>query len=313
MDSAGVIMKTRPDKKSGSGRPCLWMQAGVVSKKYCRFDYHCAICRYDKVMRTIARENREAKEAGVFLAGNRGKIVSWKDKLRLLPLSKRPCVHHMKGHITFRICNKDYHCGKCDFDQFFEEQYCIHTVLSPVEAVQVKGFTVPQGYYFHYGHAWAKIEKDAYVRVGVDDFALRLFGPFDRIETPLLGGKVRQSQPHIRFARGRLSAEMLSPISGTVTAVNSRLREDGRLAGSAPYSEGWVMMVKPDALRVELKELMIQDETKQFISGQVDLLYKEIDAAAGIVAADGGYLSDDIFGHLPDADWKHLTRIFLQT
>jgi len=37
-----------------------------------------------------------------------------------------------------------------------------------------------------------------------------------------------------------------------------------------------------------------------------------IEETAGPLATDGGYLNDDIFGHMPEIGWKKLTRLFLR-
>jgi hypothetical protein len=38
-----------------------------------------------------------------------------------------------------------------------------------------------------------------------------------------------------------------------------------------------------------------------------------IEAETGALAADGGYLVNDIFGNLPGNSWRKLTRLFLRT
>jgi hypothetical protein len=73
------------------------------------------------------------------------------------------------------------------------------------------------------------------------------------------------------------------------------------------------MIVKPDNLRRDLKNLMIHNETSEFIGDQVDLLYEEIEAVAGPMATDGGLLGHDIYGNMPQFEWKGLTRKFLKT
>ncbi len=292
---------------------CVWMQAGVVSTKFCNEDYNCPKCHYDRVMHGIAVENREMKLSGIIPRGNKGRIISWKETMKTRPMSKRPCIHHMKGRIEFRLCHNDYRCGNCDFGQFFDDQYSVHAVVKPVDELDVKGFKIPQGYYFHEGHTWVKIEEGASVRVGIDDFALRLLGPFDRIETPLMGREVKQGRADIFLARGENKAKILSPVSGIVTAINPKLREEGGIANRSPYSDGWVMIVKPDNLRQDIKTLMIQDESRDFMGAQVDRLYEEIEEVAGPMATDGGFLGNDIYGNMPQFGWNKLTKIFLKT
>jgi len=306
----GAINK-RIDQAGQNDRRCIWEKAGVVRKKYCGIDYKCHECRFDMVMRRAAHENLMAKESGSIPPGKKGKIVLWKERLRSKPITKRPCIHHMKERIEFRACTNEYRCPSCDFDQYFHDQFSVHAVVNPVDVLGVKGFKIPQGYYFHRGHTWAKIEEGSSVIVGIDDFALSLMGPLDRIETPLMGKVTEQGRPDISVARGINRAHLLSPVSGIITAINPFLREEGNIANKAPYSEGWVMRVESDSLRQDLKQLMINTETGEYIDGQVEQLYKVIEETGGPLAADGGYLGKDIFGGMPELGWERLVSTFL--
>jgi hypothetical protein len=46
---------------------------------------------------------------------------------------------------------------------------------------------------------------------------------------------------------------------------------------------------------------------------EVHRLEEMIEDVAGPLAADGGYLTDDIYGAMPDLGWNNLTRAFLKT
>ena len=292
---------------------CIWMQAGVVTKKECKSDYDCPGCRFDRVMGRVADENNRLKRKGKTPTGRHADIIPWKENLRALPLSRRPCLHHMKGRINFRACTHEYLCGNCDFDQYFNDQFSVHAVVKPVDTLNIKGFSIPQGYYFHRGHTWAKVEEGASVRIGIDEFALRLLGPFDQIEAPLMGKEVKQDRGDITVYRGGLAAKILSPVSGVVTSINPRLMTEGSLAGEDPFSEGWVMRVHSDILRDELKKLMINRETGDFMDKEVERLHRLVEEVAGPLPADGGYLGNDIYGKMPQLGWERLTKIFLDT
>jgi glycine cleavage system H lipoate-binding protein len=264
-------------------------------------------------MRRVADENRKLMEQGGIPRGKRGRIVFWKEKLKEQPLGKRPCIHHMKERIDFRVCTNEYNCGNCEFDQYFNDQHTVHAVVKPVGVLDIEGFRIPQGFYFHRGHAWAKIEENSMVRVGIDDFALRLLGPLDRIEAPLVGKEIKQDQADISVTRGSNNARFLAPVSGVITDINPRVRENGSVANQAPYSEGWVMRVHSDNLRQDLKNLMIGSQTKDSLQKEIDLVYQEIENVAGPLAADGGNLGHDIYGSMPQIGWDRLTRLFLRS
>jgi glycine cleavage system H lipoate-binding protein len=293
--------------------PCIWMQAGVVRKKQCKIDYDCVGCRFDKALQRIALENKNNRDKGVYSTGKRGRIVFWKEPLMELPQWKRPCLHHMKGRIGFRSCTNEYRCDNCEFDQYFYDEYTVHAIVKPVEVLDIEGFKIPQGFYLHKGHTWLKLEEGGEVRIGLDDFALRLLGPQDSIEAPLVGKEVRQGRADIKINRGNHTAGVLSPINGVVTAANVKLRDHGDIAGQGPYTEGWIAKVHADSLRQDLKQLMIGGETGEFLKAEADRLYQAIEEEAGPLAADGGQLGHDIFGSLPGLGWDRLTRMFLRS
>jgi glycine cleavage system H lipoate-binding protein len=232
--------------------------------------------------------------------------------MRALPPAQRPCIHHLKGRIRFRPCTNDYICGTCEFDQFFYDEYSVHAVVTPVKISEIRGVKIPQGYYLHKGHAWARVEEGASIRIGMDDFALRLLGPPDRVDAPLIGKVVKQGEPHIALYRGENRASLLSPLSGVITAVNPKLREGGIAAHQDPYTEGWVMTLHPQDLRREIKDLMVARQSLEFLRREVDRLHDILEEVLPL-AADGGNLVKDLFGALPQLGWERLVRSFLRS
>lgn len=309
------MMAPRDQIQKGPDHPdrCLWMQAGVVRQRYCTRDFDCPACRFDRALRHVADENRRLQAAGRQPVGRRGKISCWREKLKARPLARQPCVHYMKGRIDFRSCTHAYRCGDCDFDQYFQDQYAVYADIRAVDVLELEGIQVPQGYYLHAGHTWVKLEEGGMVRIGIDDFARRLLGPPDRIEAPLMGQRVSQGRPAIGVHRGPFQTELVSPISGVVTDINPDLRTQGGKAHSAPYTDGWILRLHADALRQELPHLMMGHDAGDFYDQEVSRLYREIETVTGPLATDGGQLSDDLYGNLPDMDWQRVTQLFFRS
>jgi glycine cleavage system H lipoate-binding protein len=292
---------------------CIWMQAGVVRHKWCNAGFQCESCRFDKKMQAVAWENKKLTASGRTPSGNKARIVFWKDKLKELPAWKRPCLHHMKNRIEFRACTNDYQCRSCEFDQYFQDQYTVHAVVQPVAVLDVHGFRIPQGYYLHPGHTWVKIEDNSEVRIGIDDFAMRVLGPLDNITAPLIGKELRQENRDISLKRGAREAKLLSPVSGVITAMNMDAVQQREGNNSDPYTDGWVARIHAPDLRRELRQLMIGAEAEHFLNREVDDLYQVIEEEAGPLAADGGLLGSNIYGNLPENSWNRLTKRFLHT
>jgi len=294
----GQVWLIKPDKQAKAANPCLWMQAGVVKFKNCDNYYDCTSCKYDQAM-----DQKVAK----------GKQISWQAAMKRRPDLDRVCRHSLTHRIEKRMCAYDYECAKCDFDQYFEDVWTTKAKAYPSEMQKVKGFDVPTGYYFHNGHAWACIESGGYIRVGLDDFALKVLGQADAFDLPLMGKELDQNKVGWGLKRKHNLADVLSPIDGVIMEVNSKVRENPKLANHEPYGEGWLFMVRTPDIKSTMKKLMVDQDSLTWMNGEVKNLETMIEEVAGPLAADGGYLVDDIYGNLPDLGWDNLTQKFLKT
>ncbi|OGR33763.1 MAG: hypothetical protein A3J80_13905 [Desulfobacula sp. RIFOXYB2_FULL_45_6] len=298
-----LLQKNAPD--------CLWTQAGVVLKKKCHADFACAGCRFEKAMAAVCRDNEILKENGLAPKGKKSGFVYWTDRLAKMPLAKRPCIHHMKGHIGFKACSKAYHCTDCEFEQYFYDQFKVHTVLKPVDFEDIHGISLPRGYYLHPGHTWIKIEDQGMVRMGIDDFAARLLGKFDRISAPLIGKKLKQGKPALTLFREGHEVSFVSPVNGVITEVNAQMTSNPGLMNDDPYTGGWALIIYCPALKQDLKHLLFMDSSKGFMKETVDRLYAFLEDESGLQAADGGTLVSDIYGNLPGTSWETLVKKFI--
>ena len=294
----GQVWMVKPDKRAEAGNPCLWMQAGAIGFKNCTNFFDCTTCKYDLGMRKKVEK---------------GNQISWQDAMRKRPGMNRVCRHSLTGRIAKRACAYDYNCSTCDFDQFFEDVWSVKTRTVPYEMQQVKGFDIPMGYYFHNGHSWARIESGGYVRIGMDDFALKLLGRADAMDLPLMGKELNNDHPGWGFKRNDNLADVLSPVDGVIMEVNSALRERPGLANEKPYEDGWLFVVRTPDVKGTVGKLMADAHSLDWMNGEIGKLETMVEAVAGPLAADGGYLADDIFGNLPALGWANLTRTFLRT
>ncbi|MBW1774423.1 MAG: glycine cleavage system protein H [Deltaproteobacteria bacterium] len=294
----GQVWMVKPDKKAKTANPCIWMQAGVVEFKNCNNFFDCTTCKYDQGM------NKKVEM---------GKQISWQAAMRRMAGLDRICRHSLTQRIAKRQCAYDYECSTCDFDQFFEDVWTTKTKTSPSEMEEIRGFKVPMGYYYHNGHTWARIESGGYIRIGMDDFSMKLLGRSDAMELPLMGKELDKDKAGWGLKRENNLADVLSPVGGVIVEVNSALREKPVLANQAPYEDGWLFMVRTPDIKGTIKELMSDRQGLDYITGELNTLEGMIEEVAGPLAADGGYLSNDIYGNLPDLGWGNLTRTFLKT
>ncbi len=294
----GQVWMIKPDQKAKAAHPCLWMQTGVVKFKNCDNYYDCTTCKYDHAMGQKAAKGRQ---------------LTWQESMRRRPAMDRVCRHSLTQRINTRICAYDYECSKCDFDQYFEDVWTTKNKSMPFEIQQVKGFDVPMGYYFHNGHAWARIESGGYIRIGLDDFSLKLLGQADALDLPLMGKELDQGKVGWGLRRKKNQADVLSPVDGVIVEVNSNVRENPQVANREPYGDGWLFMIRTPDVKGTMNKLMTDQNSLAWINEEVSHLENMIEEVAGPLAADGGYLADDIYGNLPDLGWENLTKKFLKT
>ncbi len=294
----GQVWLVKPDRKAGPSNPCIWMQSGAVAFKDCNNYYDCATCKYDRGMSKNVQNQKQ---------------ISWQDAMRKQVGRGRVCRHTLTHRIGDRLCAYDYQCAKCDFDQFFEEVWSAKTPSKPSEVQKVKGFDVPMDYYFHEGHTWARIESGGFIRIGMDDFAMKLLGEADGFDLPLMGKELDQGRAGWGLKRHVNKADVLSPVGGVIVDVNAKVRENPSLANRDPYETGWLFRVRPPGVKESVSTLMVEGRTAGWVAEEVGALVSMVEQVAGPLAADGGHLAGDIYGALPELGWMNLTKRFLRT
>jgi glycine cleavage system H lipoate-binding protein len=170
---------------------------------------------------------------------------------------------------------------------------------------------VPAGVWLHPGHTWARLEADGLVSVGADDFAHKLVGAA-HVELPGLGDHVLQGEPALEIGDGERSVPMLSPVDGTVVAVNAAARE--RPDGLAdPYGASWLFKVKAPRLAANLRQLMREGTARRFMAEAEEQLALRLSPELGHVLQDGGTPVHGIARALSGDEWDLTARRFFLT
>ncbi len=90
---------------------------------------------------------------------------------------------------------------------------------------------------------WAKVEGDVVV-VGITDYAQKKLRDIVGVELPEVGREVRAGEAVGTIESVKASADLYTPVSGTVVEVNERLYEEPEVVNKDPYGEGWMFKVR---------------------------------------------------------------------
>ncbi|HZQ68312.1 MAG TPA: glycine cleavage system protein H [Terriglobales bacterium] len=161
------------------------------------------------------------------------------------------------------------------------------------------GFEIPQGYCFHPGHTWVSKESPENARIGLDTFVSGLVGGIDRIETIAPNRWIRQGQKFATIHGAGTSIDMLSPVEGVVTAVNSEVVQDPTLLARDPYNAGWIAMVKSPDLALNQKNLVQGPMIAPWMQNSVTRLNAMLTQLAPAYAQDGGVPVRGLLQQLP--------------
>ena len=96
--------------------------------------------------------------------------------------------------------------------------------------------------YFSEDHEWVEIDGDE-ATIGISEYAVNELGDTTYVELPdededLIVGDVLGVVESVKT-----SADIYSPISGTVSAVNDALDDDPGLLNESPEEKGWICKI----------------------------------------------------------------------
>jgi glycine cleavage system H protein len=114
-------------------------------------------------------------------------------------------------------------------------------------------------------HEWAKSGGDT-VKIGITDYAQDQLGDIVFVELPEKGDSLEKGEEFGTVESVKAVSELYMPVGGEIVAVNSGLEDAPELVNNTPYTEGWMIEVKP-ADPSEMDNLMTADAYLEKLKG----------------------------------------------
>jgi glycine cleavage system H protein len=126
--------------------------------------------------------------------------------------------------------------------------------------------TYPEDLHYNEEHDWARVEGDEAV-LGITWFAQDALGDLVHFEPPEEGAEVTKGSSYGEVESVKAVSDLISPLSGTVVAINQRVVGEPETVNSDPYGEGWLVRIRISDSG-EVGQLLDSEAYKQFVAEQ---------------------------------------------
>lgn len=126
-------------------------------------------------------------------------------------------------------------------------------------------YEVRRGYFYTEGDTWVCRGEDGTVRFGVTDYAQKKLKAIEYLSLPDEGEAVEQNASLGEVESKKAVSELLSPVSGTVEAVNGAAVDEPGLLNRDPYGEGWILALQCPDFEAQTAGLMDAGAYEKFL------------------------------------------------
>ncbi len=126
-----------------------------------------------------------------------------------------------------------------------------------------------EGFYFNENDVWAYVTGRK-ARIGVTDYAQKSLSDIMFFTPPAIGAEIEQFEEAGNIESGKAVFEIISPVSGRITAINESLLEAPELINQNPYEEGWIA-------ELELTDFESDKELLHSFEGYFQVMKRKVD------------------------------------
>ena len=109
---------------------------------------------------------------------------------------------------------------------------------------EISELNFPDDIRYAKSHEWARSEGDT-VKVGITDYAQDQLGDIVFVVMPEAGDTFEKGVEFGTVESVKAVSELYMPVGGEIVAVNESLEDAPELVNNTPFTEGWMLEVKP--------------------------------------------------------------------
>lgn len=119
---------------------------------------------------------------------------------------------------------------------------------------------VNSNYKYTKSHEWVEVLNDGKYRIGITDYAQNALGDLVYANMPSEGDAIKVGKSFADVESVKAVAELYSPVSGTICAVNEAIGNTPGLLNSEPY-DSWIITVTDIT---ETEDLLTPEEYEEY-------------------------------------------------
>jgi glycine cleavage system H protein len=125
---------------------------------------------------------------------------------------------------------------------------------------------IPSELRYHKEHEWVRLNgKQA--TIGISHFAQDALGDIVFLDLPKTGAAVKAGQQIGEVESTKTTSTIYTPVSGTITSINTDLKDHPEVVNSDPYGKGWIAVIELSNPS-EVDGLMSAAQYEQFLASQ---------------------------------------------
>ena len=113
-------------------------------------------------------------------------------------------------------------------------------------------------------HAWARLDDDNRITIGISDYAQEELGDISGITLPEEGDEVIKDESFGSLESQNEVTDLFSPLSGEIVEVNQELLESPEIINEDPYQDGWILRIDVSST-TDYYELLTAEEYDEYV------------------------------------------------
>lgn len=186
-------------------------------------------------------------------------------------------------------------------------------IVEDLKLTLVSWFQLARDYFYHQGHAWAAVESNNKIKIGLDDFASKLIGVPSSVVPIKVGQRLQQGRSTIDLMVNGKKLSVLAPVSGRVIEINEKVLANPELVTTSPYTDGWLLKMDAENFAKDATNLLRGSVAMAWLKETVRSINQKMTGTPDLVLQDGGKIIPGFAREIDSENWDKLVKEYLLT